>query len=187
MKKGGTGGGHTAYKGSSFEFIVNEKLLKDLYEVGYSEIATHKLGGAKGPIHGRTLQNQFGDTIELYYKSGIYRLFFEPRGIDYRNLFSARLEPDIAIFSKQKQTLTIVEIKQMTAAGSVAEKLQTCDYKRYYYENLSRPLSINIAISWVLGEYFKLKENQFQSVYEYMLSKGSKYHYGSLPVQEIEI
>lgn len=187
MKKGGIGGSHTAYKGSLFETKINEKLLNDLYEVGYKEIAIHQLSGVKGPIHGRTLQNQFGDTIEMFYKSGIYRLFFEPRGINYGNLFSARLEPDIAIFSEQKQTLTIVEIKQMTAAGSVAEKLQTCDYKRHYYETLSTPLSIKVAISWVLGEYFKVKENQFQSVYEYMLSKGSKYHYGSLPVQEIDI
>ena len=187
MKKGGIGGSHTAQKGSSFEILVNKKLLRDLKKKGYKVISTNMLSGNKGPIHGRTLQDEFGDKIELFYKSGIYKLFFEPRDIDYRDHFTARLEPDIAIYSERKRSLTIIEIKQMTSAGSVAEKLQTCDYKRYYYESLSRPLSINIAISWVLGEYFKVKENQLQSVYEYMLRKGSKYHFGYLPVDGIEI
>jgi len=187
MKKGGIGGSHTAREGSSFEIQVDEILMNDLNRIGYNEVSIQRLSGEGGPIHGRTLQGQLGDKIEIYYKSGIYRLFFEPKGIDYKNHFSARLEPDIAIYSEKEQTLTIVEIKQMTAAGSVAEKLQTCDYKRFYYESLSATLSIKIAISWVLGEYFKVKENQFQSIYEYMLSKGSNYYFGYLPVEEIDI
>jgi hypothetical protein len=187
MKKGGIGGSHTAREGSSFEVQVDEILMNDLNRIGYNEVLIQRLSGEGGPIHGRTLQSQLGDKIEIFYKSGIYRLFFEPQGIDYKNHFSARLEPDIAIYSEKEQTLTIVEIKQMTAAGSVAEKLQTCDYKRFYYESLSATLSIKIAISWVLGEYFKVKENQFQSIYEYMLSKGSNYYFGYLPVEEIDI
>lgn len=187
MKKGGIGGGHTARAGSSFESRIDEKLLRDLNKIGYVEIEIKKLNGTNGTTHGRILQNSLGDKLEVFYKSGIYKLFFEKRGIDYKKYFSARLEPDIAIYSDRKKTLTIVEIKQMTAAGSVAEKLQTCDYKRFYYETLSSSLSINVGISWVLGEYFKVKESQFKSVFEYMLRKGSKYYFGSLPLQEIDI
>ena len=187
MKKGGIGGGHTARAGSTFEIRIDGILLRDLNEIGYNEISIQKLNGINGPIHGRTLENGSGEKIELFYKSGIYKLFFEKRGIDYRKYFSARLEPDIAIYSDKKKTLTIIEIKQMTAAGSVAEKLQTCDYKRFYYETLSSPLSVNVAVSWVLGEYFKAKESQFQSVFEYMLRKGSKYYFDFLPINEVEI
>ena len=187
MKQGGTGGSHTARVGSSFEIKVDETLLTDLNLIGYFETTILRLTGSSGPIHGRILQNELGEKLELFYKSGVYKLFFEPRGIDYRNHFSARLEPDIAIYSEKTQTLTVIEIKQMTAAGSVAEKLQTCDYKRFYYETLASQLSVKVSISWVLGEYFKTKENQFQSVYEYMLTKGSKYFFGALPVNELEI
>jgi hypothetical protein len=187
MKKGGTGGSHTARAGSSFEVQVDETLLTDLDQIGYLETAIQKLSGASGPIHGRILQNDLGNKIEMFYKSGVYKLFFEPRGVHYKDHFSARLEPDIAIYSEREQTLTIIEIKQMTAAGSVAEKLQTCDYKRFYYETLASPLSVKVSISWVLGEYFKTQESQFQSVYEYMLTKGSKYYFGFLPVNELEI
>jgi hypothetical protein len=52
---------------------------------------------------------------------------------------------------------------------------------------LASTLSVKVSISWVLGEYFKAQENQFQSVYEYMLTKGSKYYFGFLPVKELEI
>jgi hypothetical protein len=187
MKKGGTGGSHTARAGSSFEIKTDEDLMRELNTLGYDETILHKLRGHKGPIHGRTMELNTGETIEIYYKSGIYKLFFKPRGIDYRDYFSARLEPDTAIFSPQSNVLTIIEKKQMTTAGSVAEKLQTCDYKKDYYEKLVQDLGIKVEIKWVLGKYFEDQKAQLKSVYEYMLSKGSTYHFHKLPVNDLNI
>jgi hypothetical protein len=187
MKKGGTGGAQTARAGSNFETDTDESFIRELNKIGYLEIDRHELRGKNGTLHGRTLENSSAEKIEIYYKSGIYRLFFEPRGINYKEFFSARLEPDTAIYSHKTKTLTIIEKKQMSAAGSVAEKLQTCDYKRKYYETLTATLGIKVNIYWVLGKYFEQQQTQLRSVYEYMLSKGSKYYFGDLPINELEI
>ena len=187
MKRGGIGGSYTAKAGSTFERDTDEVFISQLNEIGYTEHNAYKLNGSKGTLHGRTLVNSSGEKIEIFYKSGIYKLFFEPRGLNYKDFFSARLEPDTAIYSEKTKTLTIIEKKQMSAPGSVAEKLQTCDYKRKYYETLTSSLGVKVSIYWVLGEYFKKQENQLRSVYEYMLSKGSKYYFGELPVGELEI
>ena len=187
MKKGGTGGGHTARAGSSFEIKTDEDLMHELNTLGYDETILHKLRGQKGPIHGRTMELNTGETIEIYYKWGIYKLFFQPRGIDYSDHFSSRLEPDTAIFSPKSNVLTIIEKKQMTTAGSVAEKLQTCDYKKHYYEKLVEDLGIKVEIRWILGEYFETHKTQLKSVYQYMLSKGSTYYFQKLPVNDLNI
>ncbi len=187
MKKGGTGGGHTARSGSSFEIVTDERLLSDLNLLGYVETKIVQLSGMNGPIHGRVMTLSSGANIEIFYKAGIYKLFFEPRNINYKDYFSARLEPDTAIYSEEKGTLTIVEKKQMTGAGSVAEKLQTCDYKQNYYETLVKNLNINIEIKWILGQYFQDNASQLKSVYEYMLQKKSKYYFHSLPVNELTL
>jgi hypothetical protein len=187
MKKGGTGGAHTAREGSSFEIKTDEELMSELGAMGYVESKLHMLSGIGGPIHGRTLVNKSNRQIDVFYKSGIYKLFFEPRGINYKEYFSARLEPDTSIFSSQTKTLTIIEKKQMTTAGSVAEKLQTCDYKRHYYETLLKGQGIKLDIFWVLGSYFKAQERQLKSVYDYMESKGSKYFFESMPAHELKI
>lgn len=187
MKKGGTGGSHTARAGSSFEIKTDEDLMHELNGQGYNETKVHQLSGSKSLIHGRTMELNTGETIEIYYKSGIYKLFFQPRGIDYRDHFSARLEPDTAIYSPQTNVLTIIEKKQMTTSGSVAEKLQTCDYKKVYYEKLVENLGIKVEIKWVLGKYFEDQQVQLKSVYEYMLSKGSTYYFHKLPVGDLKI
>lgn len=187
MKTGGTGGSHTAKVGMTFEQITDDALIDELSRIGFFEKEIIKLNKNSSTVHGRILQSESDNEIEIFYKSGIYKLFFEPRGINYRDSFSARLEPDTAIFSSRTNTLTVIEKKQMVAAGSVAEKLQTCDYKRMYYETLLSPLGISLEISWILGPYFKQKEIQLKSVYDYMLSKRSKYYFGDIPVEELNI
>ena len=187
MRKGGTGGAHTAREGSSFEIKTDEVLMLELGGMGFKESKLHMLSGVSGPIHGRILKDQNDFELEIYYKSGIYKLFFEPRGINYKDFFSARLEPDTSIYSSRTNTLTVIEKKQMTTAGSVAEKLQTCDYKRYYYETLLKDQGIKLDIFWVLGSYFKAQERQLKSVYDYMESKGSKYFFEKMPAHLLRI
>ena len=184
MKKGGVGGAKTSKAGSDFEGTTYEVLLSDLQNKGFSVKATNY--GAKN-LRNLTLVGPDSKTIEIYFKASIHKDFFEPRGIRSLDFFSARLEPDTAIFSHFTKTLTIIEKKQQTGTGSVAEKLQTCDYKLIYYKTLCAPLGIEVDLIWQLGEYFEEQQEQLQSVFKYMILKGSTYYFHKVPVEKLKI
>src|SRR3989338_5430976 len=112
MRKGGIGGGKTI-TGLKFESrITLEKVIFSLpgYKVSEDKIIFR---GQK--------------VAELYGKHKLYKNLLSPRGIDYSTLISKKLIPDDAIFVLKNKTLYIVEIKFQEVAGSVDEKLQTCD------------------------------------------------------------
>ena len=186
MKKGGVGGAKTAKAGADFEVVSDNELLASLKNSGYEQTILHGLNSSGNTPHALSMEKD-GAKIDLFYKAGIYKYFFEPRGIDARKLFSARLEPDSAIYSHQKKVLTIIEKKQQTGAGSVAEKLQTCDYKKYYYEKLLAGTGVKLEIVWLLGEYFYRNRTGLASVFEYMESKGSRYYFINLPIEELAL
>ncbi|TSA21084.1 MAG: hypothetical protein D4R69_03760 [Actinomycetales bacterium] len=187
MKKGGLGGAKTQKAGADFETSTAEDLLEKLLLKGYEITCEHRLSGAKSTLHGVSLKSNKNLKIEIYYQDGIYKLFFEPRGIDWRKYYSGRLKPDSAIYSEATNTLTIIEKKQQEGAGSVAEKLQTCDYKMQYYSRLVKGLGIKVELVWQLGKYFIDQEANLKSVFEYMASKGSRYYFLTIPVEELNI
>jgi hypothetical protein len=43
----------------------------------------------------------------------------------------------------------------LSVAGSVDEKLQTCDFKRKQYLKLVQPLGIKVEYVYVLNDWFK--------------------------------
>jgi hypothetical protein len=184
VKKGGKGGAKTSQAGSDFEDQTYEVLLNDLKHIGYSVKSINR--GAKNPRH-LTLDGPGTKVIEIFFKASLHKDFFEPRGIKSSDYFSARLEPDTAIFSNATKTLTIIEKKQQTGTGSVAEKLQTCDYKMIYYKTLCDPIGLKVDLVWQLGEYFKKQEIQLRSVFEYMNPKGSTYYFHKIPVGMLKI
>jgi hypothetical protein len=186
MKKGGVGGAKTAKAGADFEKISDNQLIASLSESGYEQTFLYGLNSGGVAPHALSMEKS-GSKIDIFYKAGIYKYFFEPRGIDAKKLFSARLEPDSAIYSYRKKILTIIEKKQQTGAGSVAEKLQTCDYKKYYYEKLLEGTGIKLEIVWLLGPYFYENRAGLASVFEYMESKGSRYYFEILPVEELAL
>ena len=187
MKRGGVGGAKTQKAGARFEESTAEQFLEDFTNRGYSVIGNHRASGTTGTLHGVSLKSKTGQVIEIYYQDGIYKRFFEPRGISWKDHFSARLKPDTAIYSADKKTLTIIEKKQQEAEGSVAEKLQTCDYKLNYYKSLSAPLNVSVELIWLLGPYFENKKETLQSVFNYMLEKGSKYYFGRIPFDDLKV
>lgn len=186
MKTGGIGGAKTAKAGADFEIESDNSLISALSQSGFEQTILHGLNASGKSAHALTMEKN-GTKIEIFYKAGIYKYFFEPRGIDARKLFSARLEPDSAIYSHEKNVLTIIEKKQQTGAGSVAEKLQTCDYKKYYYETLLQNTGIKLEIVWLLGRYFFENQASLESVFEYMEKKGSKYYFMQLPIEELSL
>jgi hypothetical protein len=184
MKKGGVGGAKTQKAGETFENETLDKLIKSFGANGY-EIQSTRPGGLSP--RGITLSNSQENIVDLYFKAALHKDFFEPRGVKSIDYFSARLEPDTAVYSHKAKTLTIIEKKQQTGAGSVAEKLQTCDYKMLYYSTLCKPLRINVHLFWQLGPYFVENQNGLRSVFEYMESKGSRYFFHEIPFREFVI
>lgn len=181
MKKDGVGGAKTQKAGEAFENLTLSNLVHSFEENGYKVQSTRP--GGLSP-RGITFRNSQENVVEMFFKAALHKDFFEPQGVKSSDYFSARLEPDTAIYSHKAKTLTIIEKKQQTGAGSVAEKLQTCDYKMLYYSTLCKPLKIKVHLFWQLGPYFLENQNGLRSVFEYMESKGSQYFFHEIPFDE---
>jgi hypothetical protein len=97
-------------------------------------------------------------VAEIYQKHGLYKDFLEPNHIEYKTLISRKLLPDNAIYVITKDTLYIIEIKYQEVAGSVDEKLQTCDFKKKQYQRLLKPLKLNVEYCYVLSNRFMKPE-----------------------------
>ena len=165
MKKGGVGGGRTL-TGLRFESRVS-------------------LGTAIESLPGYSLS---GDDIHfegkkvavLYPKNKLYKKLLAPNGVSYSEIISKKLLPDDALYLLAGKTLFIVEIKFQEVAGSVDEKLQTCDFKNKQYKKLLRPLGIAVKYVYVLNNWFKKKE--YKDVLDYIESVDCYYFFNVLPL-----
>jgi len=186
LRKDGKGGNHASESGSNFEVDTNLALLEQLSMAGWSTKGEFDEG--KPDAMAFILESDAHPPLEVFYKQGLYRKFFSPRGIDYKDSFSASLEPDTALFSSNQNVLTIIEKKIQNEGGSVAEKLQTCHFKRKYYETLCNSLEVEVDIVWLLGgDYFKRRSSALESIFEYMLECGSRYFFDQIPISELRI
>jgi len=123
------------------------------------------------------------DIVVAHYfeKNGLYKKLLEPKGINYKTVLSKKLLPDGALLVGS--TLYIIEKKYQTGAGSVDEKLQTCDFKKKQYQKLLNPLGIDVEFYYVLNRWFEQESNR--DVFEYIRSVGCKYFIEVLPLEEI--
>jgi len=120
-------------------------------------------------------------VAEYFEKNGIYKKLLEPKGINYKTVLSKKLLPDGALLVGN--TLYIIEKKYQAGAGSVDEKLQTCDFKKKQYQKLFTPLGIDVEFYYVLNRWFEQESNR--DVFEYIQSVGCKYFIETLPLNEI--
>ena len=120
------------------------------------------------------------DVALLYKKNKLYAKLLSQMGVDYSKLISKRLLPDDAVLVLVNKTLFIVETKFQTVAGSVDEKLQTCDFKLKQYTKLAEPMGLNVKYVYVLSEWFKKKE--YSDVLAYIKSVGCDYFFEELPL-----
>ncbi|STQ85240.1 PD-(D/E)XK nuclease superfamily protein [Helicobacter muridarum] len=68
--------------------------------------------------------------IELIFKKYQFYNFLKERNVDWRNIISKQLFPDDNIYVIVNNTFFTIECKFQQVAGSVDEKLQTCDFKK---------------------------------------------------------
>lgn len=120
------------------------------------------------------------DVARLYKKNKLYRKLLAPMDVGYEKLISKKLLPDDAVLVLGNKTLFIVETKFQTVAGSVDEKLQTCDFKLKQYRKLIKPLHIEVKYVYVLNDWFRKKE--YKDVLDYIRSVGCDYFFNELPL-----
>lgn len=165
MKKGGKGGGNTI-TGLHFE---SRKPLTAVI----SALPDYSVSQDKAFYKGQ-------EVAQFYTKNKLYKKLLEPKGVDYKQFISKKLLPDDAIFIISKNTLFIIEIKFQGVAGSVDEKLQTCDFKNKQYQKLLAPLNIDVKYVYVLNEWFMKKE--YKDVLNFVESVGCYYFFDEIPL-----
>lgn len=167
MIKDGFGGGNTQ-TGIVFEGEVD--LLTKLSQIkGYD-------------VKGRTVFYEGEEIARSYRKFALYE-FLKEQGIDYKSFISKKLLPDDAIYVIKDNTIYIIEIKFQITAGSVDEKLQTCDFKKKQYQKLFSSLNYEVEYIYLLSDWFRKEE--YKDVRDYIISVGCRYYFEYLPLHEI--
>lgn len=167
MKKGGIGGGNTK-TGLLFEGRVSIlDLLKS--KTGYT-------------INKDVIYYNGEQVAVCLGKNKLYK-WLETQSVDYKKILSKKLLPDEALYVIIDNTLYIVEIKFQGVAGSVDEKLQTCDFKRKQYARLMAPLNIEVEYIYILNDWFRKAE--YKDVLDYVISVGCQYYFEYLPLQKL--
>lgn len=166
MKRGGVGGGRTK-TGLRFEARVTlEKVI--------ASIPGYKVSDDKVYFKGEKV-------AEFYPKNKLYKNLLQPRNIDCSKIVSKKLLPDETVLILKDKILFIIEIKFQEVAGSVDEKLQTCDFKNKQYKKLLAPLGISVKYVYVLSDWFK--DPRYKDVLEYVKSVGCYYFFNELPME----
>jgi len=122
------------------------------------------------------------EVARSYKKNALYK-FLESKKVDYKKIISKKLLPDEALYVIVNNTLFVIEVKFQKVAGSVDEKLQTCDFKRKQYAKLLAPLNIEVEYIYILSDWFKKLE--YKDVLDYIISVGCQYYFGYLPLQKL--
>lgn len=170
MKTGGTGGGNTL-TGLDFERKIDfQELLKAI--PGYSVEKILNKAGSRVLFDGELV-------ARCFRKHDFYR-FLEEEDIDSKQILSKKLLPDDALLVIVRETLFIIEVKYQQVAGSVDEKLQTCDFKRKQYLKLVSPLGLKVEYVYVLSDWFKKPE--YKDVLDYIHSVNCHYKFNELPL-----
>lgn len=170
MKKGGKGGANTL---SGLHYEKKVDLPTALLKVaGYSIITEKKVAG-------QTVLYKGTRVARLFRKAQFYK-FLDQAGIDWKSKITKRLLPDDALLVIVRDTLYIIEVKFQKVAGSVDEKLQTCDFKRKQYLKLVHDLGIKVEYVYVLNEWFK--HPSYKDVLAYIHSVNCHYKFDELPL-----
>ena len=170
MKTGGVGGGNTL-TGLNFEKKVDFQTLIGAIS-GYEVKKVPSKTGMGVFFEG-------GLVARCFRKYDFYEFLTESK-VNWKSLLSKKLLPDDALLVIVRETLFIIEVKYQQVAGSVDEKLQTCDFKRKQYLKLVSPLELKVEYVYVLNDWFKKLE--YKDVLDYIHSVNCHYRFNELPM-----
>ncbi len=118
----------------------------------------------------------------IFKKHGMY-LFLQEYGIEWKKIISKKLLPDDSIYVVIKNTIYIIECKFQKVAGSVDEKLQTCDFKKKQYQKLFSRANIEVEYMYLLSDWFQKPE--YKDVLDYIISVRCQYYFNYIPLEKI--
>ena len=121
-----------------------------------------------------------GELVGRIFKKYSFYDFLKELDIDWKQLISKRLLPDDSIFVIIANTLFIIECKFQQVAGSVDEKLQTCDFKRKQYQKLLSKANIEVEYIYLLSDWFRKPE--YKDVLDYIHSVHCYYFFEYIPL-----
>ncbi len=170
MKEGGKGGGSTI-TGLNLENRVDFLTLLSKMS-NYSNKKNPTKAG-----HNIYHRNKF--VARCFKKNAFYK-YLEEEKVDWKSLISKKILPDDALLVIVRETLFIIEVKSQQVAGSVDEKLQTCDFKRKQYLKLVSSLGIRVEYVYVLSNWFK--DQRYKDVLDYIHSVNCHYRFNKLPL-----
>ena len=109
--------------------------------------------------------------------------YLKTKGINWKEHISKQLLPDNAIYVIVNNTMFILEVKTQNVAGSVDEKLQTCDFKKKQYQKLLSQLNMEVQYIYILDDWFR--KPQYKDVLDYIISVGCQYYFNYIPLQKL--
>lgn len=168
MIKNGKGGGNTK-TGLVFE--------------GKVDLATFLSRQPHYSINGHDVYFDNEKVARVFKKNDFYSIFLKELNIDWTKCISKKLLPDDSIFVLLNNTLFIIECKHQQVAGSVDEKLQTCDFKKKQYKKLMAPANIDVQYIYLLDEWFK--NHRYKDVLDYIQSVGCDYYFEYIPLTKL--
>lgn len=121
------------------------------------------------------------EVASIFKKSALYK-FLDYRKVNWRAILSKRLLPDDSIYVVVNNTFFVIECKFQQVAGSVDEKLQTCDFKKKQYKKLLSQLNMEVEYIYLLSDWFK--QSQYKDVLEYIISVGCSYYFEYIPLKK---
>ena len=165
MIKNGKGGGNTK-TGLVFEGKTDLSTFLSMQK-GYKVINNHVY-----------YKNEL--VASIFKKHDFYNIFLKELDIDWTNIISKKLLPDDSIFVIIKNTLYIIECKFQQVAGSVDEKLQTCDFKKKQYQKLLAKANIDVEYMYLLSDWFR--DPKYNDVLDYIHSVHCHYYFEYIPL-----
>jgi hypothetical protein len=121
-------------------------------------------------------------VARVFKKYSFYK-FLEAKGVEWKSIVSKRLLPNDSIYVIINNTMFIIECKFQQSAGSVDEKLQTCDFKKKQYQKLLSQLYMEVEYIYLLSEWFKKPE--YKDVLDYIISVRCSYYFEYIPLHKL--
>ena len=122
-------------------------------------------------------------VARVFKKHAFYSVFLKELDIQWENYISKQLYPDDSIYVLANNILHIIECKHQQVAGSVDEKLQTCDFKKKQYKKLMAPANIDVKYIYLLDDWFK--DKKYQDVLDYIQSVDCDYYFEYIPLTKL--
>jgi hypothetical protein len=181
MIKNGKGGGNTK---TGLIFEGKTDLATFLSEQKGYEVKLEKekviFQGNETTIKTKNVYYNGTKVAELYKKNEFYSVLLKKLDIVWEEYISKRLFPDDSIFVIMKNTVYIVECKHQQVAGSVDEKLQTCDFKKKQYKKLLSKANLDVEYIYLLDDWFR--NDKYKDVLDYIHSVGCDYYFEYIPL-----